>query len=113
MGSDLVFGVFTQSEMVLETIRDILLIDVFLELGRAVNIMMIRALLSAGDTAYPLYCALVSMWGVGVMLSFLLGRGLGLGMAGVWIGMAADEWCRALAFLLRWKSGKWKQKRLL
>lgn len=112
-GSDTVFSLFTHDAAVLAMIRSILLIEIFLELGRAVNVMMIRALLSAGDTAYPLYCALVSMWGVGVLLSFLLGRGFGMGIIGVWIGMAADEWCRALAFLLRWKSGKWKEKRLL
>lgn len=111
--SNAIFGVFTRDAAVLSIIHSVLLIDLFLELGRAVNIMVIRALLSAGDTTYPLYCALVSMWGVGVALSFLLGRTLEMGIVGVWIGMAADEWSRAFAFLVRWKSGKWKQKRLL
>lgn len=113
LGSDLIFGIFTHNAEVLTMIRSILVVDLFLELGRAVNIMMIRALLSAGDTSYPLYCALGSMWGIGVLLSFVFGSWLGLGIVGVWIGMAADEWCRAIAFLVRWKSGKWQAKRLL
>lgn len=108
-----VFGIFTQDPAVLALMRSILAVDIVLEVGRAVNIMMIRALLSAGDTSFPLYCALSSQWGVGVVLSFVFGQFLGLGITGVWIGMAADEWCRALAFLLRWKSGRWKKKRLL
>lgn len=107
------FGLFTQDELVLDMIRSILMVDVFLELGRAVNLTMIRALLSTGDTAYPMYCAFSSMWGVGVFLSFVLGKWLGLGGVGIWIGMAADEWCRGIAFLIRWKSGKWIEKRLL
>ncbi len=108
-----VFGLFTRDELVLDMIRSILMVDVFLELGRAVNLTMIRALLSAGDTSYPMYCAFSSMWGVGVFLSFVLGKWLGLGVVGIWIGMAADEWCRGIAFLIRWKSGKWIEKRLL
>lgn len=113
MGYRGVFGLFTQDPQVLDMIRSILLVDIFLELGRAVNMTIIRALLSAGDTTYPMYCALSSMWAVGVVLSFVFGKWLGLGIVGVWIGMAADEWCRAIAFLVRWKSGKWIEKRIL
>lgn len=112
-GSRSVFGLFTRDEQVLGMIRSILMVDLFLELGRAVNLTMIRALLSAGDTTYPMYCAFSSMWGVGVLLAFVFGKWLGLGVVGVWIGMAADEWCRGIAFLLRWKSGKWVEKRIL
>jgi len=113
VGSDRVFGIFTSDPQVLHLLRQVVLVDLLLEMGRAVNMVMIRALLSAGDVTYPLYCALVSMWCVGVFLGFLLGKGAGLGLVGVWIGMAADEWCRAAAFLVRWRGGRWKTKALL
>lgn len=110
--SDLVFGIFTHDPEVLDLIASVLVIDFFLEFGRAVNIILIHALLSSGDTKYPLYCALLSMWGIGVTTSFLFGNALNMGLRGVWIGMALDEWCRALAFLVRWKKGTWMTKRL-
>lgn len=113
IGSDKIFGVFTKDAAILSLIKKVLIVDLFLEIGRTVNLMIIRALLGAGDTAFSLYCALTSMWFVAVPLSFLLGSYFGMGLAGVWIALAADEWFRAFAFLFRWKSGKWKTKKLI
>ena len=45
-------------------------------------------------------------------VSVATGR-LGLGLVGVWIAMASDEWSRGLAMFLRWRSGAWKNKALL
>ncbi|MEG1924828.1 MAG: MATE family efflux transporter [Ruthenibacterium sp.] len=111
--SDAVFGVFTADPEILHFVRQVLIVDLFLEVGRSVNMIMIRSLLGAGDTSFPLYCAVCSMWGVAVPLAFILGSVCGMGLVGVWIGLAADEWCRALAFILRWKSGRWKTKKIL
>jgi Na+-driven multidrug efflux pump len=38
---------------------------------------------------------------------------LGLGLAGVWIAIAADEWTRGIAMGLRWQSGAWTGKALV
>jgi hypothetical protein len=35
---------------------------------------------------------------------------LKLGLVGVWIAMAADEWSRGIVALIRWRSGAWKEK---
>lgn len=47
------------------------------------------------------------MWGVAVVLSYILGVVFGLGLIGVWIAFIADEWLRGLLMLKRWKSKKW------
>ena len=32
---------------------------------------------------------------------------------GIWVAMAADEIVRAIIFVFRWQSGKWKNKKLI
>lgn len=48
------------------------------------------------------------MWGISVPLGYYLGVILEMGILGVWLGFAADEWVRGIAMLLRWKSGAWR-----
>lgn len=108
-----IFRIFTQDEAILGLIQKVLLIDIFLEIGRAVNMVMINSLLAAGDTKYPVSCAIFSMWLIAVPSAYLFGTVMELGIAGVWVGLAMDEWCRAMAFLRRWRSNVWQKKCLV
>lgn len=49
-----VFSLFTHDPAVLGLLHSILAVELFLEAGRAINLLMIRALLNADDTAFPL-----------------------------------------------------------
>jgi len=53
---------------------------------------------------------IIGMWCVGTFGAWLLGVHLKLGLVGVWIAMAADEWSRGIVALIRWRSGAWKEK---
>lgn len=107
------FGLVTIDPDVIKLGSKILIIDIFLESGRAVNITMVRSLQAAGDTKFPIMLGIISTWIIAVGLSYLLGVVCGLGLIGVWIAMASDECTRAIIFIFRWKSGKWKTKDLL
>ena len=87
--------------------------EIFLEAGRAVNMVMVRCLQAAGDIIVPVATGVVSMWAVAVGLSYLLGACFNWGLVGAWAAMACGEIGRAVVFLLRYKSGAWKSKRLL
>ena len=50
------------------------------------------------------------MWTLGVGTALFLAFGLKLGLAGLWLGMASDEFYRSIANFWRWKSGRWKTK---
>lgn len=110
--SDQVFSIFTMDKQILMLIKQVIFVDIFLEIGRAVNMVMINSLLASGDTKYPVICAIISMWMIAVPVGYLAGTVFGYGIAGVWFGFALDEWCRAAAFLFRWKSNIWQKKRL-
>ncbi len=80
---------------------------VLLETGRVSNLIVINALRAAGDARFPVLMAMASMWAVQVPLAWLLGLRLGLGLPGVWIALAADEWLRAVIMQRRWSRRTW------
>ena len=106
-------GLFTKDPQVLELFRIIMIIEIPLELGRAVNMVMCRALQACGDIRFPITICIFSAWLTAVVGGFLLAVPLGLGLAGLWIAMACDECLRAVLFLLRWRSRAWCRKNVL
>ena len=72
-----------------------------------------NALRAAGDAKFSMILSTVSMWLVRFGLSYLLVMRFHLGVAGVWYGMTADWFVRAIFFVLRYRSGKWKTKVVL
>jgi len=65
------------------------------------------SLRGAGDTRTTLLITMSSVWGLRVVVTFLLGTWLGLGLAGAWIAIGIDFALRSLLFRIRWRSGKW------
>lgn len=93
----------------------IMFVEIFLEIGRAFNIVFVRSLQTSGDVMFPTILAIIFCWVVAVFGSFLFGSYtfLGLGLVGIWISMAIDECSRAVIFIFRWRSGKWKKYNLV
>ncbi len=92
----------------------LLWLAVVLELGRTCNIVLINALRAAGDTLFPLAAACFSMSLVLALGAWVLGRGLGTGLAwglvGIWVALAADECVRGALMAWRFRSGRWRAK---
>ncbi len=110
--SDQVFGLFTSDPQILALGKRILFLEVILEVGRAVNIVMVLSLQAVGDVNYPVGIGIVCMWLVAVLFSWVFGIRLGWGLPGIWIAMAMDECIRAALFIVRWQRGKWKSMML-
>ena len=108
-----VYSIFTSDPDILTLAPTIMLIEIPLEVGRAVNMVMCRVLQACGDIKYPITLCVIFAWVVAVGGSWLFGVHFGLGLPGLWMAMACDECIRAVLFLLRWKSGAWRSKPLL
>ena len=65
---------------------------------------------AAGDSRFPAIVGSTLMWTVGLGAALGLAFGAGLGVVGIWLGMAVDEWTRALVNGWRWRSGAWQRK---
>ena len=105
-----IFDWLTDNEEIIRMGVTILVVDVMVEIGRAVNIYATNALRSAGDVNYPFYVGLIVQWTVSVGLSYFLGIYLGWGLVGMWCAFLLDENIRAFIFVKRWNSLKWAKK---
>lgn len=102
------YGLFSADARVVELGVQVMCIEVALEIGRALNIVLVSALQAAGDIRFPVFTGIVSQWAIGVGVGYLLGVALGWGLCGLWIAFALDECLRGAIFLARWRSGKWR-----
>lgn len=94
---------------IMEMCGILLFIDIFLEFGRATNLVMVRALQAAGDVMFPVLANVVSSWIICVGLGYVLGIVLELGLPGIWLALAADEVLRGIVMIIRWKKGGWRK----
>ena len=102
-----VMGLFTQDAAIAAAAVTLLWWTVLLEPGRTFNLVVINALRATGDARYPVQVGAISMAVVLAGGSWLLGDVMGLGLVGVWIAYAADEWLRGLLMWRRWVKLQW------
>ncbi len=105
-----ILDAFTDNEEIIRMGTWVLIIDVFLEIGRTENIFGSATLRATGDTVYPFVVGVIFQWSVGVGVSYLLSIPLAYGLIGMWIGFALDENIRGVILLRRWHSLKWRTK---
>lgn len=108
-----IFGIFTNNEEILALGASVLFINAFLEPGRTFNLVIINCLRACGDVRFPVYVGICSMWTVGVGLAYIFSITLNLGMPGMWIALALDEWVRGIIMYFRWKNKKWYGKSVI
>jgi Na+-driven multidrug efflux pump len=100
-------GLFTSDANLIAVGVTLLWWGVVLEPGRTFNLVVINALRATGDARYPVVVGAGSMVVVLAGGSWLLGEKLGLGLVGIWIAYAADEWLRGLLMWRRWARQDW------
>jgi Na+-driven multidrug efflux pump len=72
-----------------------------------------NALRAANDARYTMIVSLITMWTVRVGLSYVYANTFGMGAFGVWAAMSTDWVFRGAFFIIRFKSGKWKNRQLV
>ena len=107
------YGIFTSDPAILGLGQTLLLLGLLLEPCRTSNMVVGGSLRGSGDARFPSFVSVVLTWGIAVPLAWVFTRRLGLGLAGVWMAMIADEGARGLMNYLRWQTGIWRQKGVL
>ena len=98
LGSNYIFLIFTDDPEIIALGRRILFIEIFLEIGRAVNIVMTKCLIAVGDAVTPTVVGVSFQWGVAFVGAWVFGIIFDWGLEGVWVAMAIDECLRGLIF---------------
>ncbi len=118
---DPIISLFTSSEglhgaelqEIFRLVKMCLWIQVGLEVGRSMNLIVGDSLKVAGDALYVGIVGMVSLTIIAGVGSYFLGYNLELGVIGVFIVLALDEIVRGLAMLYRWETRKWATKTLV
>lgn len=109
IGKD-VLDMFTDDPAIIAVALPVLWAIVFIEPGRAMNMVLMGSLKSVGDVRFPVVIGIISMWGIAAVFSYVFGIYMGLGLLGVWLAQGFDEWFRGLFALKRWLSKPWERK---
>ena len=72
-----------------------------------------NVLRASGDVRFTMIVSVTSMWICRVILSYVLGRYLGMGIFGVWAAMMIDWVFRMIFFLIRYFRGTWAKKKVI
>lgn len=72
-----------------------------------------NALRAADDAKYAMVITMISMITCRILMSYVLGRYLGLGLLGVWIAMILDWIFRSTFYMWRFFGGGWLKKHLI
>ncbi|MBO7059702.1 MAG: MATE family efflux transporter [Fibrobacter sp.] len=83
--------------------------DVALQPFKAANMVITSALRASGDSKFPAIVGSGMMWTCGLGTALFLAFVLDLGLVGIWLGMASDEFYRSIVNYIRWRSGKWQK----
>ncbi|MHC1692303.1 MAG: MATE family efflux transporter [Sphaerochaetaceae bacterium] len=106
---DRIFSLFTSDRQVMALAKQVLAIDIVLEMARGVNIILVRTMQATGDVRFPVNVGLVCMWLFQVGGAYLFGIVMGWGLPGIWVGLTADEAVRSIFYIQRWWKGTWRQ----
>lgn len=97
---------FTEDHIVaygVQIIRLIILIVLF----QISQVIYMGCLRGGGDTTYTAIASTISVTVIRTAGSYVFGFVCGLGMAGIWMGILADQISRFLFASIRFRSGKW------
>lgn len=108
--SPITLRLFTSNETVIHLGFYILMVDIVIETGRCLNMTFVSSLKAAGDYMYPLFLGLFTMWCLGAPIGYTMGVALHIGVQGVFMGTATDEFLRGLIVARRWYKKKWVGK---
>ncbi|MBQ2834833.1 MAG: MATE family efflux transporter [Clostridia bacterium] len=79
----------------------------------ATSFTLPNALRSGGDAKFTMTVSMFSMWLFRVLLCYVFVLRFDMGLMGIWTGMYIDWICRTLLFLLRYRSGKWMEHKVI
>ncbi|MFA5235635.1 MAG: MATE family efflux transporter [Bacilli bacterium] len=103
----------SELEEIVTLVKTCLWIQVGLEVGRSINLIVGDSLKVAGDSLFVGIIGFLSLTVVVGVGSYVFGYHLGLGVIGVFTMLALDEIIRGLLMLFRWNTRRWSRKTLI
>lgn len=107
-------GLFHPPADIVNDIFIVMLINLIAQIPLwSTSFIMPSALRAAGDSKFTSVVSMLSMWLFRIVLGYLLGIVLEMGIIGVWLAMNCEWGVRGSIFLWRFLGKKWYQHRLI
>jgi putative MATE family efflux protein len=100
-------GLFSSNSNIILLGVSMLGLNIILQPGKALNMIVGGALNAVGDTRFTMIVSICSQLFITVGLSYYLVIHLDFGILGIYIAMIADEYVRGIIALIRWRGRKY------
>lgn len=101
-------SLFTKTLETKNLVIIVLRIIAFFQPFSALVQILTNSLQGAGDTKFPMYSTFIGIWGIRIVIGYILAIPLQLGLIGVWIAYSFDLIIRGIILLYRFISNKWQ-----
>ena len=108
-GGGWLYGLFFEEAEIIATGVQIMRIIIFVVLLQSAQVIYMGCLRGAGDTLYTAIASTISVTVIRTAGSWFFGYVLHWGIAGIWMGVVADQLSRFLFASIRFKRGKWTE----
>ncbi len=106
-GGEWLYHLFFTEQEIVDIGVMIIRIMIIIVLFQVSQVIYMGCLRGAGDTTYTAIASTISVTIIRTSASYFFGFVMGLGMAGIWMGILADQISRFLFASIRFKQGKW------
>ncbi|MGE5703666.1 MAG: MATE family efflux transporter [Clostridia bacterium] len=94
-------GFFTQDPVIIDMVTIALRFMGAYQPGLAILLILAGALQGSGDTKTPMYSTFIGMWLVRLVLIYIFGIRMNMGIGGVWFAITIDVYVRAIFLSFR------------
>ena len=106
-GGEWLYHLFFAEQEIVDIGVMIIRIMIIIVLFQVSQVIYMGCLRGAGDTTYTAIASTISVTIIRTSASYFFGFVMGLGMAGIWMGILADQISRFLLASIRFKQGIW------
>ena len=106
-GGEWLYHLFFAEQEIVDIGVMIIRIMIIIVLFQVSQVIYMGCLRGAGDTTYTAIASTISVTIIRTAASYFFGFVMDLGMAGIWMGILADQISRFLFASIRFKQGKW------
>lgn len=103
LASPLIMPYVTEDSEIVRRVFQLLVLSIVVDSAGSMNMVIVHSLRAMGDAQFPAFIGIVSMFLIGLPLAYFLTLHTSVGLVGVWIGLAVDEWLRYIILKRRWR----------
>ena len=111
-GGEMLYRLFFEEDVIVAYGVQIIRLIIVIVLFQISQVIYMGCLRGGGDTTYTAIASTVSVTLIRTAGSYIFGFILGFGMAGIWMGILADQISRFIFASTRFQSGKWTRIRI-